>query len=73
MEGKWFADSLAGVLLHSSAHYPNGDCHIVSVDVPDERLSRLYRSANLDRFGPATYLESNDLEGLRPIFEVADD
>ena len=70
MEGKWFADSYEGVRCHAEAHYPDGDCYIVAADIPEALLSRLFRSANLDGFGPATYLDPSDLKGITPVFEV---
>jgi len=70
MEGKWFADSYDGVLLHARAHYPDGDSYIVAADVPDEMLPRLYRPSNLDVYCPATFLDLIDLEGITPILEI---
>lgn len=69
MEGKWFADTYAGVLLHAASLYRDGDCRVVAADLPEELLGRLFRSDNLDGFGPATYLESGDLTGILPILE----
>ena len=69
MEGKWFADTYQGVLLHADGLYPDGDYHIVAAEIPADLLDRLYRPENLDRFGPATYLESDDLSIITPILE----
>jgi hypothetical protein len=69
MEGKWFADSVDGVRLHATNLYPDGNYRIVATEVPDQMLEGLYRDGNLDPFGPATYLESNDLEKVVPILE----
>ncbi len=72
MEGKWFADTKEGVVLHASKLYPDGNCRIVAADLPDHMLERLYRPDNLDRFGPATYLESDDLNYVDPIVDWGD-
>ena len=69
MERKWFADTYQGVLLHAEGLYPDGDYHIVSAEVSKDILDRLYRPENLDRFGPATYLEADDLSMITPILE----
>jgi hypothetical protein len=69
MEGKWFADTREGVRLHAAKLYPDGSYHIVAADIPDVLLERLFRSNNLDRFGPATYVESNQLALITPILE----
>ncbi len=70
MEGKWFADSFEGVLKHAASLYPDTKHHIVAADIPDDLLVRLHRSPNLDLFGPATYLEEDDLVGIVPILEL---
>jgi len=70
MEGKWFADTYKGVLLHAAGLYPDGDYHVVAADVPASMLEQLYKLGNLDQFGPATYLESGDLAMISPILEV---
>ncbi len=70
MEGKWFADSLEGALKHAKAHYADDYCYIVAAEVPDDMLVRLYRLLNLDGFGPATFLDMNDLNGVAPVFKV---
>jgi hypothetical protein len=64
-EGKWFADSLAGAIAHGRALYPDGEFGLVESDVPDDAPS-LFRLANLDGFGPARFLEMNDLDGVVP-------
>ena len=73
MEGKWFADSYEGVLLHAAAHYPDGDGYIVAAEVSDASLHFRFRLPDLDGFGPATYLDMSDLDGVIPIFEIAHD
>src|SRR6476620_1076789 len=72
LEGKWFADSYDGVLLHADAHYPDCDWLIVAAEVPDAVLIGAFRLANLDGFGPATYLDESELGGIVPILEVND-
>ena len=69
MEGKWFADTLEGALLHARSLYPDGDCRIVAAEVPGEVLDRSYRDDNLDRFGPATYLEAAELVAIITLLE----
>ena len=68
-EGKWFADSFESVSLHAKAHYPNGYCQIVTIEIGAELWQRAFRLENLDGYGPATYLDLVDLEGVGPIFE----
>ncbi len=70
MEGKWFADTFDGVRLHAASLYPDGDFHIIAAEIPEKMLDALYRPDNLDRFGPATYLESDQLVIIVPITEV---
>ncbi len=70
MEGKWFADSDEGVLLHAAAHYPDGEGLVVSAEVPQELFARLFRLPDLDHFGPATYLDMIELDGIIPLFEA---
>jgi hypothetical protein len=65
MEGKWFADSLAGARAHGEALYPAGNYRMIEVDVPDDAPS-LFRVLNLDGFGPARYLNMDDLNGVVP-------
>jgi hypothetical protein len=69
MEGKWFADSHEGALLHARSLYPDGECQIVAAEVPGEILDRLYRDDNLDRFGPASYLEADEMALIVPLLE----
>jgi hypothetical protein len=64
-EGKWFADSLAGATSHGWALYPDGRFRLVEADVPDDAPS-LFRFANLDGFGPARFLDMDDLDGIVP-------
>jgi hypothetical protein len=71
IEGKWFADTYEGVLLHAAGLYPTGDFHVVAADIPDDVLDRLFRSDNLDRFGPATFFQPNELVLIAPILEPA--
>jgi len=75
MEGKWFADTYRGILLHAASLYPDGDYRIVAADIPEGMLEILYRLDNLDRFGPATYLEAGELSMIAPVpeFERDDD
>jgi hypothetical protein len=70
MEAKWFADTYEGALLHAASLYPEGDFHIVSADLPEAMIDRLYRDDNLDHFGPATCLELSDLEWIVPVLEL---
>ena len=70
MEGKWFADTYRGVLLHAESLYPDGSYRIVAADIPADMLEGLFRPENLDRFGPATYLEANELAMITPILEL---
>jgi len=72
LEGKWFADTHEGVLLRVVAHYPDGDGRIVAADVPDRLIGEAFRMADLDGFGPATYLEATQLIGIVPIVEFSD-
>ena len=60
MEGKWFADSLEGVHLHSDALHGPGNYRIMEVDIPDDAPS-LFQDPNLAGFGPARYLDIDDL------------
>jgi hypothetical protein len=69
MEGKWFADTYRGVCKHAESLYPDGDFHIVAVDITATMHRRLYRDDNLDQFGPATWLELSDLGLVAPILE----
>jgi hypothetical protein len=69
MEGKWFADTYEGSLLHAASLYPDGNYRIVAADLPNDLLQRLYRPGDLDRFGPATYLESHELARIAPVLE----
>ena len=64
-EGKWFADSLAGATAYGRALYPDGEFRQVESDVPDDAPS-LFRLANLDGFGPARFVEMDDLDGVVP-------
>ena len=68
-EGKWFADTLDGVRLHGDKLYPRGAYRIVAADIPEEMFEGLFRSGNLDRFGPATYFEHDELERIVLILE----
>lgn len=65
LEGKWFADTLDGARLHGETLYPGEDFYLIEVDVPDDAPS-LSRRDNLDGFGPARFLHSDDLHGLKP-------
>jgi hypothetical protein len=57
LEGKWFADNLAGAALHGDARHGPGNYRIIEADVPDDAPS-LFKLPNLDGRGPARYLDS---------------
>ena len=65
-EGKWFSDLPAGATAHGQALYPDGRFRLVEADVPDDAPS-LFRFANLDGFGPARFLDIDDLDGVLPL------
>lgn len=65
LEGKWFADTLPGAIAHGNALYADGDFRMIEVDVPND-LPSLSRRTNLDGFGPARFVHSNDLPALKP-------
>ncbi len=65
MEGKWFADSLKGAQDHGNALFKKHAFRLIEADVPDSAPS-LYRLPNLDDFGPARYLDLDDLNGVTP-------
>ena len=43
---------------------------VVSAEVPQELFARLFRLPDLDHFGPATYLDMIELDGIIPLFEA---
>jgi hypothetical protein len=65
VEGKWFADSLAGAQAHGKALYPDGKFRLIEADIPDDAPS-LFKLPNLDGRGPARYLHIDDLKGVVP-------
>jgi hypothetical protein len=64
-EGKWFADSLDGARAHGQALYPDGPFYFIEADVPDDAPS-LFRFSDLDGYGPARFLEIDDLRDVVP-------
>ena len=65
LEGKWFADTIDGVISHGDGLHGAGRYRIIQADLPDAAPS-LYRLPNLDGYGPARYLGIDDLAGVRP-------
>jgi hypothetical protein len=65
LEGKWFADTIEGVLAHGRAFYPDGDYRVIEADVPDNAPG-LFQQPNLDGRGPARYLHVDDLKDVIP-------
>ena len=71
LEGKWFADSLAGAIAFATGDgrtpplFPGGAYGIIEVDVPNDAPSLATRP-NLDGHGPARYLHNDDLPPLQP-------
>jgi hypothetical protein len=65
MEGKWFADSIDGAVLHGDGLQGAGRYRIIEADLPDAAPS-LYRLPDLDGNGPARYVGIEDLDGVTP-------
>ena len=65
MEGKWFADTPGGVLCHGDDLHGRGNYRVIEAYLPDSAPS-LYRMDNLDGYGPARYLDLEDLQNIYP-------
>lgn len=72
MEGKWFADTLEGAVLHGRCHYPTGSFKVIAANVPGELVALLFRPRNLDGFGPATFVDLQYLDQIEVAFEITD-
>lgn len=64
-EGKHFAGTPEGARCFGEALFGMGRFQIVEAEVPAEAPS-LYRWKNLDGFGPARFLHTDDLIEVRP-------
>ncbi len=64
-QGKWFADSLEGAQAHGRGLYPDGKFRLIEADVPNNAPS-LIKWQNLDRKGPARFLDVTDLKDVKP-------
>ena len=65
VEGKYFADTLEGVVKHGDTLQGAGKYRIVEADLPNNAPS-LYTWPNLDGYGPARYIHVDDLNGVTP-------
>lgn len=64
-EGKHFADTVEGARRFGEALLGVGRFKIVEADVPDEARS-LFQWRDLDGFGPARFLDIDDLREVQP-------
>jgi hypothetical protein len=71
-EGKWFADTPESAAKHAGLLYPGGGFRILAAEVPAEVIARSVRFGNLDRCGPATFIEQGDLPLAVPVLEPDD-
>ena len=62
VEGKYFADTLDGVVKHGNTLEGSGRYSIIQADLPNNAPS-LYTWPNLDGNGPARFLHIDDLQG----------
>jgi hypothetical protein len=65
LEGKWFADTYEGSILHGDGLQGPGNYNILEADLPNDAPS-LFKVPNLDGRGPATYIHLDDLQGVTP-------
>jgi hypothetical protein len=52
-QGKWLAESIGDAAEWGRRLYPNGQFHLIEVEVPDVVAQGLFRLPNLDQIGPA--------------------
>lgn len=65
VEGKYFSDTIEGVVRHGDGLEGAGKYRIIEADIPNNAPS-LYTWENLDGHGPARFIHIDDLKDVRP-------